>query len=112
MLVLTDIKPISVKYSKLSKSLDKVFTGKSVESFAYQMSHPKKITFHSITPHNNQVYSTYIAEDEENEKVAVKPLPDLDRLKTAKNSRLNTVESIEHLETDMNEIRRKQAHKE
>jgi len=50
---LNDIKPITIKYSKFSKSLDKVFTGKSVESLQHQILFPKKFNINSFITTNN-----------------------------------------------------------
>ena len=49
---MNDIKPITVKYSKFSKSLDKVFTGKSVESLQDQIRNPKKFNIKSFINQN------------------------------------------------------------
>ena len=49
---LNDLKPITIKYSKYSKNLDKVFTGKSVESLHYQIKNPKRFHINSLINSN------------------------------------------------------------
>ena len=48
-----DIDPIQIKYSKYAHSLDKIFKNQCLESFKFNMKHPKKYTAKEFEPNYN-----------------------------------------------------------
>jgi len=48
-----DIDPIQIKYSKYAHSLDKIFKNQSLETFKFNMKHPKKYTTKEFDPNSN-----------------------------------------------------------